>query len=168
MKLFKFEKDWLPITNTCTHLYDDAKPVVIGNKRSDMTRGQNYIRLTTAFILFLNFAIGQTRQGIQFGTFETHKGTGYDWWRLQLNSDSSFVWEDLTMKNFDSTHIICADKGHWKYKDSYIILYEIKNCKNNSLAITHYLPNSRWRFKKNKIYSDDKRFTKRVYLTKIE
>jgi hypothetical protein len=40
-------------------------------------------------------------QNVQLGTFETHRGPTYDWWRITLHSDSSFVFEDLTLRNME-------------------------------------------------------------------
>jgi hypothetical protein len=110
------------------------------------------------------------------GTFEFHaKGVSSDWFRLTLKPDSSFIFEMLDYKSFDSIGLKVTDstaianftdKGRWKYSSAQVILYDLERTDPISPEYT-YLVNSKWRFKKGKIYSDDP-FRKRIYFNRIK
>ncbi|TND01797.1 MAG: hypothetical protein FD123_4173 [Bacteroidetes bacterium] len=126
---------------------------------------KKHLRFTIAFFFIINLVLGQTKSkpNIQYGTFEFHLGKNYDWWRLTINLDSSFVFEDLTFKNYDTTSTISADKGRWKYMDNVIVLYAIENIQKDSIANFPYLLNTHWKFGKDRIYSIDPIYAKTVY-----
>lgn len=112
--------------------------------------------MTVALNFFLGFAYGQKRKQILLGTYEYHIDARHEWWRIKLNSDSTFVHENRSTWQLDSSQVDSSQRnigigyvyGRWKTKGKYIYFYQCKNSGN-----VPELENSRWKYRKRRIYS---------------
>lgn len=115
-----------------------------------------FFYITIALCLLLSISYGQKGKQILLGTYEYHIDDRHEWWKIKLKSDSTFIHENFSLWQLDSTHHqIGYVYGRWKIKGKYIYFYQCTNQGN-----VPELENSRWKYKKKKLYSAHKRYMK--------
>jgi hypothetical protein len=101
---------------------------------------------------------------IPTGLYDSYEGPTHEWWIIRLKSDSTFTFENRSLWQLDSSHYdIEYINGRWKLKGRLLSLYQ---CLDPDSEYT-YLENTKWKYRKNKIYSHGKKFEK-FYFRKIE